>query len=105
MADAAAAVVAALHGPAVTFNIVDDEPLTKREYTVALAAAAGMAVWLRGPGRAARLLGDRLTSLIRSLRVSNARFRSETGWSPCYPNAHAGWMATAKALEPARRST
>ena len=31
---------AALHAPAGTFNIVDDEPLTKLEYAEALARAA-----------------------------------------------------------------
>jgi len=96
--DAAAAVVAALHAPAGTFNIVDDEPLTKRQYADALARAAGTTMWLRGPGRAALLFGDRLTSLTRSLRVSNARFRSATGWAPCYPSAREGWIATATAL-------
>jgi nucleoside-diphosphate-sugar epimerase len=35
-----------------TFNVVDDEPLTKREYAAALAHAAGKATWLRVPGRA-----------------------------------------------------
>jgi nucleoside-diphosphate-sugar epimerase len=85
VADAAAAVAAALHAPAGTFNIVDDEPLTKRKYADALASAAGKAMWLRGPGRAALVFGDRLTSLTRSLRVSNARFRSATGWAPRFP--------------------
>jgi nucleoside-diphosphate-sugar epimerase len=41
LADAVAAVVAALRAPAGFFNIVDDEPLTKRAYAKALAAAAG----------------------------------------------------------------
>jgi nucleoside-diphosphate-sugar epimerase len=41
---------------------------------------------------------DRSTSLTRSLRVSNARFRSVTGWAPRYPSAREGWMATAAAL-------
>ena len=98
MTDAAAAVATALHAPAGTFNVVDDEPLTKREYAAALATADGRAVWLRVLGRAASLLGDRLTSLTRSLRVSNTRFRAETGWTPRYPNAREGWNATAKAL-------
>jgi nucleoside-diphosphate-sugar epimerase len=98
VADAAAAVAAALRAPAGTFNIVDDEPLTKREYAKALARAAGKAMWLRGPGRAGLLLGDRLTSLTRSLRVSNARFRAATGWAPRYPSAWEGWIATATAL-------
>jgi nucleoside-diphosphate-sugar epimerase len=99
VADAAAAVAAALQTPAGTFNVVDDEPLTKREYAQALARAAGTAMWLRGPGRAAVLFGDRLTSLARSLRVSNARLRAATGWAPRYPSAREGWIATATALE------
>jgi nucleoside-diphosphate-sugar epimerase len=98
MVDAAAAVAAALGAPAGTFNIVDDQPLTKREYAEALARAAGTTMWLRGPGRAAVLFGDRLTSLTRSLRVSNARFRAATGWAPRYRSAREGWIATATAL-------
>jgi nucleoside-diphosphate-sugar epimerase len=98
LADAATAVVAALNAPAGTFNIVDDEPLTKRRYSDALAHAAGKATWLRGPGRAAFVFGDRLTSLTRSLRVGNARFRTATGWTPQFPSAREGWIATAKAL-------
>ncbi|WP_158896279.1 NAD-dependent epimerase/dehydratase family protein [Amycolatopsis anabasis] len=98
LADAASAVVAALAAPAGTYNVVDDEPLSKRDYAAALSAAAGKTPWVRGPGRAALLLGDRLTSLTRSLRVSNAKFRSATGWSPRYPSAREGWLATAAAL-------
>jgi len=85
----------ALTVPAGTYNIVDDEPLTKRAYADALAAAAGRRVCLRIPGRLALLLVDRSTSLTRSLRVSNARFREASGW----PSAREGWMATAKALK------
>jgi nucleoside-diphosphate-sugar epimerase len=98
VADAGAAVATALHAPAGTFNIVDDVPLTKREYADAMANAADTAMWLRGPGRTALLFGHRLTSLTRSLRVSNARFRAATGWAPRYPNAREGWIATAKVL-------
>lgn len=103
VADAAAAVAAALAAPAGPFNVVDDEPLTKRAYAQARAAATGKAMWLRGPGRAALLLGDRLTSLTRSLRVSNTRFQTATGWAPRYPSAREGWMATAAALRPDQR--
>ena len=59
---------------------------------------AGTAMWIRGPGRGALLLGDRLTSLTRSLRVANRRFRRATGWSPRYPSAREGWRATAAGL-------
>ncbi|MQA11836.1 MAG: NAD(P)H-binding protein [Pseudonocardiaceae bacterium] len=95
VADAAAAVAAALRAPEGTFNIVDDEPLTKRGYADALVRAAGKTPWVRGPGRAALVFGDRLTSLTRSLRVGNARFRTTTGWAPHYPSAREGWIATA----------
>jgi nucleoside-diphosphate-sugar epimerase len=93
--DGGAAVAAALHIPAGTYNVVDDEPLTKREYAAALAAAVGKRAWVSGPGRAALLFGDRLTSLTRSLRVSNARFRKAARWHPRYPSAREGWAATA----------
>ncbi len=99
VADGGAAVVAALVVPAGTYNVVDNEPLTKRCYADALAVATGKAAWLRVPGRAALLLGDRSTSLTRSLRVSNASFRAASGWTPRYPSAREGWSATAEALE------
>jgi nucleoside-diphosphate-sugar epimerase len=98
VADAGAAVAPALHAPAGTFNVVDDEPLTTGQFAEALATAVQSSCWLRVPGRAALLLGDRSTSLARSLRVSNARFCAATGWTPRYPNAHDGLLATAAEL-------
>jgi nucleoside-diphosphate-sugar epimerase len=97
VADAAGAVVAALTVPAGSYNAVDDEPLTKSEYARALSEAAGAGMWLRGPGRAAALFGDRLTSLARSLRVSNAKLRGAGGWIPRYPSAREGYLAMAAA--------
>jgi nucleoside-diphosphate-sugar epimerase len=96
MADGGAAVAEALHVPASAYNVVDDEPLTKREYAQALAFAAGTRPWVRGPGRLALLLGDRMTSLTRSMRVSNRRFREASGWQPLYASAREGWIATAE---------
>jgi nucleoside-diphosphate-sugar epimerase len=98
MTDAASAVVSALSAPAGIYNVVDNEPLTKRAFAQALASASGTATWVRGPGRGALLLGSRLTALTRSLRVTNAKFRNATGWSPKYPSAREGWLATAVAL-------
>ena len=95
VADGGAAVVAALGLPAETYNVVDDEPLTKRAYADALAAATGKRAWLRLPGRFALLLGDRSTSLTRSVRVSNRRFRNASGWAPEYPSAREGFKAMA----------
>ncbi|MEU6410588.1 NAD(P)-dependent oxidoreductase [Microbispora sp. NPDC046933] len=100
MTDAATAVVAALEAPPGTYNVVDDEPLTKREFADAVARAAGARPWVCVPGRAANLFGDRLTSLTRSLRVANVRLRAATGWAPRHPSAREGWLATAAALTP-----
>lgn len=93
VADAGRAVAAALTVPAGTYNVVDDEPLTKRDYAGALAAAAGRRRCLRAPGRLALLLGDGTTSLTRSLRVANGRFRGASGWAPEYRSAREGWIA------------
>jgi nucleoside-diphosphate-sugar epimerase len=96
VADGGAAVAAAVELGSGIYNVVDDEPLTKCEYSQALAAASGRRQWIRGPGRLAGLFGDRLTSLTRSLRVSNQRFRRSTDWDPRYPSAREGWSATAR---------
>jgi nucleoside-diphosphate-sugar epimerase len=96
VADGGAAVVAALGVPPGTYNVVDDEPLTKRAYADALAAATRTRAWLRLPGRLALLLGDRSTSLTRSVRVSNRRFRRASGWAPEYPSAREGYRAMAQ---------
>jgi nucleoside-diphosphate-sugar epimerase len=97
LADAADAVVAALTCAGGTFNLVDDEPLTKRDHAHACAEAVGTKTWLTGPGRLGLLLRERLTSLTRSLRVSNRRFRGETGWTPTYPSVREGYKAMAGA--------
>lgn len=93
--DAAAAVTAAVSGPGGLYNIVDDHPVTKREYAQASCDAVGVRPWLSGPGRLGLLLGDRLTSLTRSLRVSNERFKAETSWCPAFPSVRDGLPAMA----------
>ena len=95
LADGGRAVVAALSASAGIYNVVDDIPLKKREFADAIAKAAGRNVYLRAPGRIANLLGDSTTSLTRSLRVSNAAFKQETGWAATYPSAREGWAAMA----------
>lgn len=105
MTDGGTAVAAALQVPAGTYNVVDDNPLTKDEYAQALAAAAGTRPWLRAPRRLAHLLRHRMASLTRSMRVSNRRFREVSGWQPMYPSAREGWLATAQSLGDARAET
>lgn len=95
LADAASAVSAALSVPSGTYNVCDDEPLTAREFTDAVAAAVGRQPLLRGPGRLARLGGRNTAAITRSQRVSNRKFKAAVDWSPRYPSAREGWVATA----------
>jgi nucleoside-diphosphate-sugar epimerase len=95
LADAAGAVVAALECVGGTYNVVDDEPVTALDNALAMADAVGARPWLRGPGRLALLLGDRTTSVTRSLRVSNNRIRAATGWTPRYRSVREGYRAMA----------
>lgn len=99
LTDAAAAVETALSCPAGTYNVVDDEPVSKAHNTQALAAAVETRQWIIGPGRLALLLGDRTTSMTRSLRVSNRRFRTVSGWAPRYPSVREGYRAMAASLD------
>ena len=96
--DGAEAIASVLGAEAGVYNVVDDEPLTKRDFADALADAVHTRPWLRPPGRAALLLGDRLTSITRSLRVSNGKIRRATSWAPRHPSAREGLAATAAAL-------
>ncbi len=93
LADAASAVVAALHAPNGIYNVVDDEPLTKKDYAKAICIAFGTTPWVDVPGRFARLGGRKSEVLTRSQRVSNAKFKRATGWSPAYPSAREGFCA------------
>jgi nucleoside-diphosphate-sugar epimerase len=91
--DAASAVVAALTAPAGTYNVVDDEPLTKKDGARALGAAVGKRPWFYLPGVFVKLGGQKSSVLTRSQRVSNKAFESATGWTPRYPSAREGWKA------------
>lgn len=96
--DAAAAVVHALGAPSGTYDVVDDEPLPRRDRTAALAAAVGRRGLLALP-TSKRLVGP----LSDSQRVSNRRFRAVTSWAPRLPALREAWPATARqaGLEPA----
>ncbi len=92
--DAATAVLSALDAPSGVFNVVDDEPLTRRDYTDAFAAAFDLPKLRITPGAAMRVVGGAgAKALISSQRVSNQRMRSTTGWAPAYPSAREGWVA------------
>jgi nucleoside-diphosphate-sugar epimerase len=103
--DAAAAVLSALDAPAGTYNVVDDEPLTRREYVDALARGLGRSSLRTPPSWLTRLGGSKVRMIMRSQRISNRRLKDATGWSPAYPSAREGWpVVVAKARDNLVRS-
>ncbi len=92
--DAAVAVVDAMSkAPSGIYDIVDDEPLQRRELAKHLARAAGRKWVFRPPTILFRFLaGKDAMFLTRSHRVSNRRFKEETGWSPTVPDGRVGFQ-------------
>jgi nucleoside-diphosphate-sugar epimerase len=96
VADAASAVGAALGAPAGVYNVVDDEPLTRRGFTDAFAAAFGFGHLFITPPWVVKLSARSTADyLLRSQRVSNRKFRDATGWAPAFPSAREAWAAVA----------
>ncbi|HEX4905150.1 MAG TPA: NAD(P)-dependent oxidoreductase [Acidimicrobiales bacterium] len=96
--DAARAVVAALDAPAGVYNVVDDEPMTRREADAALASAVGSKKLLRAPATAVKAAGEDAKIFLQSNRVSNARFREVTGWAPRDASVRDGFRSLARAM-------
>jgi nucleoside-diphosphate-sugar epimerase len=97
--DAATAVVAALAATSGVYNVVDDEPLTRREHFGVLAHALGVRAPHFAPSVARKVGGSKTELLARSQRVSNERFKKETGWAPEYLCAREGWPAVVAAMQ------
>ena len=100
--DAAAAVVAALTAPAGVYNVVEDEPLRRREYLAVLEQAAGRS--LRTPPRFLARIGP-ARAVGRSLRLSNAAFRDATGWGPAWTSPRDGLPVVAAEIDGAGVAT
>ena len=95
--DAALAVVDSLFkAPAGIYDIVDDEPLQRRELAAALADVTGRRWLIRPPRLLFRVFAGRhLMFMTRSQRVSNRKFKAVTGWSPMVANAKLGLRLSA----------
>jgi nucleoside-diphosphate-sugar epimerase len=98
--DAAAAVVAALGMPAGTYNVCDDEPLTRAEWSAALATAIGAPPPRAMPAWLTKLGGSSMALLSRSQRMSNAALKSASGWAPKWRSAAEGLSAAAASFSP-----
>ncbi|HEU5149741.1 MAG TPA: NAD-dependent epimerase/dehydratase family protein [Iamia sp.] len=92
-ADAGSAVAAALTAPAGIYNIVDDEPLVRREAGPAAAAAMGLKPPRTLPGWVWKASPPTAKAVMRSLRISHDRFTAATGWTPTHPSIRTGWPA------------
>jgi nucleoside-diphosphate-sugar epimerase len=101
--DVASAAIAALNAPAGIYNVVEDDPVTRREYLDVFAAAFGLHKLRPVPAWAMRVGGGSAAeAVIRSQRVSNKKLRDATGWSPRYPSVREGWPAVAREREASR---
>ena len=96
--DAATAAAAALALPAGTYNVADDEPVTRRDYFESLAQALGMPPPKPFPWWARALLGSLGELLARSERISNRKLRAASAWAPRYRSVREGWPSVAAAL-------
>ncbi|HEX2219958.1 MAG TPA: NAD(P)-dependent oxidoreductase [Gemmatimonadales bacterium] len=99
--DAAAAAAAALRASAGVYNVSDDEPLRRRDYVDSLAGALGVPPPKLPPLWLTRLGGSLAELMSRSLRISNRKFRQETGWAPRFPSVRDGWPAVVRLLQAA----
>ena len=97
--DAASAVAAVLTAPAGIYNVVDDQPVTRHVYFESLAAALGVKKPWLPPAWLARVFGPLGETIARSQRLSNARLKSATSWSPRCPSIVEGWRETVSGLE------
>lgn len=92
--DAASSVLAALSAPPGTYDVGDDEPLTRAAHVAAQASALGLRRLRRPPSALAPRSAE---SQLRSQRIDARRLRTATGWAPRYRSAREGWAAIAAA--------
>jgi len=91
--DAAAAVVAAIHVPAGTYNVSDDEPLTRREWGDSLAKTLGVKPPSGLPGWFVKVGGSMMELFARSQRISSRKLRETSDWHPATPSIRDAWPA------------
>ena len=89
--DAAGAVVAALQAPAGAYTVVDDEPVRRAVFFGSLAQELGVNPPRFLPRWTTPLFGSVGKAMSRSLRLSNRKLKSATGWAPRFPSVREGW--------------
>jgi nucleoside-diphosphate-sugar epimerase len=89
--DAGTAAAAALAVPSGVYNVADDEPLTRREAGLAVAEALGVKPPKAVPAPVRATMPRSAKLLMKSLRISNARFKQASGWAPAHPSIRGSW--------------
>jgi nucleoside-diphosphate-sugar epimerase len=81
------------------FHVVDDEPVTMKEFFARAAEALERKPWGHAPVWAAKLVkgSGPIVSAVRSAKSTNAKLK-ELGWQPRYPDSKSGLAAVAKQL-------
>ena len=97
--DAASAVVASLGVPAGIYNVVDDEPLSRRDICGSLASYLGVRQPRFLPTWLTRHMGSIVECMSRSQRISNRKIRAATNWKPQYASIRDGWRAVLQELK------
>ena len=96
--DAAAAVAAALDLPSGVYNVGDDEPVTHAAFFNSLARALGVSAPRLLPDWSKYLFGSVGEAMARSIRLSSAKLRAESGWQPRWPCVIDAWPKVIAAL-------
>lgn len=91
--DAARAVVAALGVPSGVYNVVEDQPMRRRDLGEGLAGLLGTRPPKFLPAWTSRFAGSVARTLARSERISNRKLRSLSDWAPRYPTTVDGLAA------------
>jgi nucleoside-diphosphate-sugar epimerase len=97
--DAARAAVTALDLPAGTYNVAEDDPITKGELVEIAARVAGRPKLSWTFSKVARLGGKKTEPLGRSQRVSNRKLREASPWRPEHPSIREGWPLVVRQIE------
>jgi nucleoside-diphosphate-sugar epimerase len=90
---AGALALAAEHAPnGSIYHVVDDEPVTYREFMAMTAQTLGAGAPRSIPPALARLVAGRnaVDAVVRSARSSNAKIKRELGWQPRFPTIRDG---------------
>lgn len=96
--DAASAVAAAIGLAPGIYNVVDNAPVTHREFFDSVAEAIGVRSPRLPPPWLTPIFGSIGKMAARSLRISNRKLRDASDWVPKYPSVLQGWPSVVREM-------